>query len=128
MRTSFINSFVRSSAARDAAPLTERPVLPAVVQGEAGVTPRNLDQAAASWVGAYARPVARLWWSDVGSFDRELRSADDDRLTEMHRWARLREEESDRPGMGRNPKARRMFRQMRQAAEERLEERGLLWQ
>ena len=85
-------------------------------------------QASASWGGAYARPVARLWWSDVGSFDRELRSADDDRLTEMHRWARQREEESDRPGMGRNPKARRMFRQMRQAAEERLEERGLLWQ
>lgn len=72
--------------------------------------------------------MARLWWSDLDSFTRDLRSADDDRLAEMHRWAKQREQESDRPGMGRNPKARRMFRQMRQAAEERLEERGLLWQ
>lgn len=60
-------------------------------------------------------------------FTRELRSATDERLAEMHRWAKEREQESDRPVMGRNPKARRMFRQMRQAAEERLDERGLLW-
>lgn len=70
--------------------------------------------------------VARLWWSDVEAFTRDLRSASDDRLTEMHRWAKEREQESDRPGVERNPKARRMFRQMRQAAEDRLDERGLL--
>lgn len=76
----------------------------------------------------YPRLVARLWWSDVATFTHDLRSADDDRLLEMHRWARQREEESDRRGSGRNPKARRMFRQMRSAAEERLDDRGLLWQ
>lgn len=69
--------------------------------------------------------VALLWWSDIESFARDLCSATDDRLAEMHRWAG--ERESDRPGIGRNPKARRMFRQMRQSAEERLDERGLLW-
>ena len=62
----------------------------------------------------------------MDTFARDLLSASDERLTEMHRWAKGREQESDRAGMGRNPKARRMFRQMRQAAEERLEERGLL--
>jgi len=56
-----------------------------------------------------------------------LSVATDERLAEMHRWVAERERESDRPGMGRNPKARRMFRKMRQAAEERLDERGLLW-
>lgn len=72
--------------------------------------------------------MAKLWWSDVDSFTRGLRSATDERLTEMHRWATEREQDSGRPGMGRNPKARRMFRQMRQAAEQQLDERGLLWQ
>lgn len=70
--------------------------------------------------------MGRLWWSDLGTFARDLHSATDDRLAEMHRWAKQREQESDRPGMGRNPKARRMFRQMRQAARERLDQRGLL--
>lgn len=70
--------------------------------------------------------VARLWWSDVDSFNRDLRSASRERLTAMHRWAKEREQESDRPGMGRNPKARRMFRQMRPAAEEQLDQQGLL--
>ena len=71
--------------------------------------------------------MARLWWPDVDAFTRDLRSAADDRLVEMHGWAKERGQESDAPGMGRNPKARRMFRQMRRAAEERLDERGLLW-
>ena len=44
--------------------------------------------------------LSRLWWSDVESFSRELRSATDERLAEMHRWAKEREQESDRPGRG----------------------------
>jgi hypothetical protein len=38
----------------------------------------------------------------------------------MRDWAAATETAADRPGMGRNPKARRMFRQMRVAAEGRL--------
>ncbi len=77
--------------------------------------------------GTNLRTVARLWWSDVDSFEHELRSATDERLMEMHRWATEREQGADRPGMGRNPKARRLFRTMRQAAEQQLEKRGLRW-
>ena len=70
--------------------------------------------------------MTRLWWQSEDAFLRDLRTACDDGLRDMHRWAEDREQESDRPGAGRNPKARRMYRQMRQAAEQRLEGRGLL--
>jgi hypothetical protein len=68
-----------------------------------------------------------MWWPDVDSFARALRSADDHQLRQMYDWAQQREGDSDRPGQGRNPKARRMYRQMRVAAEEELDKRGLLW-
>jgi hypothetical protein len=59
-------------------------------------------------------------------FVAHLKSADDVKLAEMRRWAAAREEHADRPGMGRNPKARRRFRQFKLAAEDELERRGLL--
>lgn len=71
--------------------------------------------------------MTELWWQDVTTFVRDLRPASDERLSEMYDWAALREADCDRPGRGRNPKARRMYRLMKDAAAERLDERGLLW-
>jgi hypothetical protein len=68
-----------------------------------------------------------MWWPDVESFARALRSANEEQLRQMYDWAHQRERDADRPGQGRNPKARRFYRQMRVAAEEHLDERGLLW-
>ena len=61
-----------------------------------------------------------MLWMSVTEFERDLKSATPDRVREMHRWAAAREAAADRPGLGRNPKARRMFRLMRVAAEIRL--------
>jgi hypothetical protein len=71
--------------------------------------------------------VAKLWWQSVDQFVADVRRADDDRLREMRDWARGQEQDSDRKGMGRNPKARRQYKQMRAAAEDELDRRGLLW-
>jgi hypothetical protein len=43
----------------------------------------------------------------------------------MQDWARGHELSSDSKGPGRNPKARRMYRQMREAADAELDRRGL---
>ena len=45
----------------------------------------------------------------------------------MRDWAEQQQRSSDAPGMGRNPRARRQFRQMRDAADFELDRRGLLW-
>lgn len=68
-----------------------------------------------------------LKWSTVNAFVRDVASADDERLREMYEWAEQRMVESDRAGRGRNPRARRMYRQMRDAVAEQLDQRGLLW-
>ena len=68
-----------------------------------------------------------MHWASLERFERDARSADEVTLRTMHAWAAERESDADRPGMGRNPKARRHFRLMRQAAEEELDRRGLLW-
>ena len=65
-------------------------------------------------------------WKSVDAFAKEATTATDERLKIMCSWAGERESSSDEPGMGRNPKARRAFRQMRQVAKEELERRGLL--
>lgn len=79
-------------------------------------------------VGTYPSGVADMWWQNLPSFLRDLGSASDERLREMYDWAKQREAEAEHKGLGRNPKARRMFRQMADAAAERLDERGLLWE
>ena len=70
--------------------------------------------------------MARMWWKALDEFVADARRANDDLLAQMRDWAHEHEINSDRPGMGRNPKARRHFRQMRVAAENELSERGLL--
>jgi hypothetical protein len=67
-----------------------------------------------------------MFWKSEREFVADLKSADDVKLAEMQRWAAAREEDADRPGMGRNPKARRRFRQFKLAAEDELDRRGLL--
>ena len=71
--------------------------------------------------------MAKLWWQSIEQFVADVHRADDDRLREMRDWARDHERHSDQKGLGRNPKARHMFRQMREAADEELDRRGLLW-
>jgi hypothetical protein len=67
--------------------------------------------------------MATMSWKSLDSFQRDLPGADESRLKAMRDWAAECEARSDAPGMGRNPKARRMFRQMRGAAEELLADR-----
>jgi hypothetical protein len=69
--------------------------------------------------------VARLWWKSLDEFAADARRAGDERLREMQDWARAHELSSDSKGSGRNPKARRMYRQMREAADAELDRRGL---
>jgi hypothetical protein len=45
-------------------------------------------------------------------------------LTERTEFARQRERAADEPGMGRNPKARRQFRILRELAEAEAEKRA----
>lgn len=68
-----------------------------------------------------------MWWKSVDAFVRELPGADEARLRTMRDWAERHQLSSDEPGMGRNPRARRQFRQMRDAADGELDRRGLLW-
>jgi hypothetical protein len=67
-----------------------------------------------------------MFWRSEREFVADLKSADDLKLAETRRRAAAREEHADRPGMGRNPKARRMFRQFKAAADDELDRRGLL--
>jgi hypothetical protein len=69
--------------------------------------------------------VAALFWKTFDAFAADLRGADDDKLRNMHQWAKDRENNAD-VGMGRNPKARRMFRHWRMAAEDEIDRRGLV--
>lgn len=69
--------------------------------------------------------MATMWWSDLGRFEAEAARADEPSLRVMLRWAIEHEQSADRPGTGRNPKARHMFRQFRKAAEVELDRRGL---
>jgi hypothetical protein len=66
-----------------------------------------------------------MLWKRLDDFTRDLRGADVERLCAMLDWASAREMRADHPGMGRNSKARRMFRQMREAAREEMARRGL---
>jgi hypothetical protein len=70
--------------------------------------------------------MATMFWKNERDFLADVTSADDNKLAEMQRWAAAREEHADRPGVGRSPKGRRMFRKFRVAAEEELARRGLL--
>ena len=71
--------------------------------------------------------MSKMWWKSVDAFTADLPGADEARLREMRGWAEQQERSSDAPGMGRNPRARRQFRQMRDAADSELDRRGLLW-
>lgn len=71
--------------------------------------------------------MSKLWWKSVDAFTADLGGANEDRLREMRGWAEQQQRSSDAPGMGRNPRARRQFRQMRDAADAELDRRGLLW-
>src|SRR5437764_14613241 len=73
----------------------------------------------------YRVGVGTLWWKTVEAFVADLAHADDDRLSTMCNWASEHEHSANAPGLGRNPKARRHFRQMRDAAEKELARRGL---
>jgi len=61
-----------------------------------------------------------MWWSRVEDFERDAERATAEQLMAMKEWASEDEDSADRPGMGRNPKARRLFRRMRQVADDRL--------
>lgn len=76
---------------------------------------------------ATVNQVAKLSWHSLDEFKADANRVDDDRLSEMRGWALAGEQDADRPGTGRNPKARRLYRQMREAADEELDRRGLLW-
>jgi len=69
--------------------------------------------------------VAKDWWRSLDEFVSELPGADNDQLLRMHEWARRGELSATMPGRGRNPKARRYFRQMRAAAEAEMQSRGV---
>src|SRR3954471_7785451 len=73
----------------------------------------------------YRVGVGTLWWKTLDAFVADLAHADDGRLVTMCNWAREHELSANAPGLGRNPKARRHFRQMRDAAEDELARRGL---
>lgn len=66
-----------------------------------------------------------MFWSNLSDFGKEARAADDARLREMHAWDLLHETESDKSGHGRNPKARKLFRQMKDVAGNELARRGI---
>ena len=68
--------------------------------------------------------MAARRWKSQAEFERDLRSASLEDVRSMLAWASDHEESADRPGMGRNPKARRMFRLMRVAARNRLADLG----
>jgi len=67
--------------------------------------------------------MATLWWGSLTDFERDLKAADPARLEIMLAWADRKEDEADAPGPGRAPKARRLFRQMRVAAEAEIARR-----
>jgi hypothetical protein len=69
--------------------------------------------------------VATMWWRDTVTFEADARRADESTLRTMLGWAVEHEQGADRPGMGRNPKARHMFGQYRKIAEAELERRRL---
>lgn len=71
--------------------------------------------------------VAKVWWSSLEKFETDLGSATNARDQEMRDWAETHERSADAPGTGRNPRARRQFRRMRDAADAELDRRGLLW-
>lgn len=70
--------------------------------------------------------MAKVWWKTVLAFERDLKGANLERIQVMREWAQEEESSADQRGMGRNPKARRHFRQMRVAAEEELARRNAL--
>jgi hypothetical protein len=66
--------------------------------------------------------MSKLWWFSVREFEREAQLVDRERLEVMHAWAEEHEHLSDRPGTGRNPRARKQFCQMKQIAERALDD------
>ena len=69
--------------------------------------------------------VSKMWWKSVDAFTADLPGANEARLREVRIGPSRCS--SDAPGMGRNPRARRQFRQMRHAADSELDRRRLLW-
>ena len=68
--------------------------------------------------------MSKMWWKSVDAFTADLPGASETRLREMRDWAEQQQtSSSDTPGMGRNPRARRQFRQMRDAADSELDRR-----
>jgi hypothetical protein len=68
-----------------------------------------------------------MWWKSLEAFVSDLKHADADQLRAMAEWASEHEASADAPGLGRNPKGRRHFRKLRQAATEELDRRGLAY-
>lgn len=54
-----------------------------------------------------------------------IAKASDSQLLAMRTWAAERASEADRRGMGRNPRARRLYRKLHDAAGAEVEQRGL---
>ena len=63
-------------------------------------------------------------WKLLDNWEKNLPGLSDQQLQERVRFASQREADSVRPGMGRNPKAARMWREKREAAEAELERRA----
>ena len=65
-------------------------------------------------------------WKLFDNWDREITGLSEEQLRERLKLARDRESGSLKPGMGRNPKAARMWRQKREAVEAEIERRRTL--
>ncbi len=64
-------------------------------------------------------------WKLLDTWDRDLPGLTDDQLRERLELSRQYEASADRRGMGRNPKAARLWRAKRQAAEMEARRRGM---
>jgi hypothetical protein len=62
-----------------------------------------------------------MWWKSVEAFAADLPGASDARVREMRTGPSSTSGRRTTPGMGRNPRARRQFRQMRDAADAELD-------
>jgi hypothetical protein len=62
-----------------------------------------------------------MWWKSVEAFAADLPGASEARVREMRDWAEQHQRSSDHTRNGTKPRARRRFRQMRDAADAELD-------
>lgn len=65
-------------------------------------------------------------WKLLDNWEKDIPGLTDEQLRERLQFARLREARSDSPGLGRSPKARRLWREKASAVLAEMDKRGLL--